>query len=500
MTRLAARIVFATLFVASFLYVCRHVPHRAWDPDEFEHLQFAWLVHQGQLPYRDFFEHHTPFYHFLMSAVFFVVAPANGPGIAAILLIFRGFSVAISAVSLLLTYRLARLIAGRLGAAFAALLLLSDSFFIDTGVEIRPDPLALLLVLVAVSALLAALAPCCAPRRGLLWAGVCGAALSLAILTTQKTLFAVPGVLLVAGAAAARPGARRHVAWCAGVALTAGLAVALMVCWPFLAQGAMPVFLADNLVRNAGWPRDFGWVIRYAKVALEQDTLFVLLALAGLPWLLVTWWRGGRAPARLAPAAMLLSLGLGLFILPVVYRQYLLLALPFAAIAGGVVLQAVSQNAGRWRHGLVAGALALVTGTLALNLHRSLATEVGVSPSGDDVVVRAKLACLTRLPPDATIAGAWSPGMAFRLPAFRYFFLHSEIQRIISPAEYRLLAMQLADGEIDPAVIDMDQAMRQMPAPVVAYFDAHYVKMGVGTLMRRADSHLSCEAAAAPRG
>jgi hypothetical protein len=488
-------IMFVALVMASAIYVCRHFLHRDWDPDEFEHLQFAWLVHQGQLPYRDFFEHHTPFYHFLMSAVFFVAVPANSPGIAAILLMFRGFSVIMSGVSLLLTYHLARRIGGRLAAGFAVLLLLSQSFFIDTGVEIRPDPLALVLVLVAVWALLAALALGRTARWRLAWAGLCGAALSLAILTTQKTLFAVPGLLLVAWMAALQPGAFRRVASCAVAALAAGFAVGLVVCWPFLAQNAMGVFAADNVWGNAAWPRDFGWVIRYAKVAVEQDALFVLLALAGLPWLLFTWWRGARTPPRLAPAAMLLSLGAGVFVLPVVHRQYLLLLLPFGAIAGGLMLEAVSRNAGRYRYGVVAGALALVTATLVVNLHRSLGEATAAMLSGRDAVVRAKLACLARLPPDATIAGAWSPGMAFRRPAFRYFFLHPEIQNVISPADYRRLSVQLADGEIDPAVIDMDGFMRQMPAPVVAYFDAHYVKMGVGTLMRRADIHLWCDPA-----
>ena len=30
---------------------------RYFNPDEFEHLHFAWCISKGMLPYRDFFEH-----------------------------------------------------------------------------------------------------------------------------------------------------------------------------------------------------------------------------------------------------------------------------------------------------------------------------------------------------------------------------------------------------------------------------------------------------------
>ena len=42
---------------------------RAFDNDEFEHAHAAWSVFQGLLPYKDFFEHHTPWYYFALVAV-----------------------------------------------------------------------------------------------------------------------------------------------------------------------------------------------------------------------------------------------------------------------------------------------------------------------------------------------------------------------------------------------------------------------------------------------
>ena len=38
--------------------------NRSIDPDESQHLHVAWLVAQGQVPYRDFWEHHLPLFHY----------------------------------------------------------------------------------------------------------------------------------------------------------------------------------------------------------------------------------------------------------------------------------------------------------------------------------------------------------------------------------------------------------------------------------------------------
>jgi len=43
---------------------------RAFDNDEFEHTHAAWSVFRGLLPYKDFFEHHTPWYYFALSPFF----------------------------------------------------------------------------------------------------------------------------------------------------------------------------------------------------------------------------------------------------------------------------------------------------------------------------------------------------------------------------------------------------------------------------------------------
>ncbi len=42
---------------------------RAFDPDEFQHAHSAFLIYRGQVPYRDYFEHHPPLLHQVMAKV-----------------------------------------------------------------------------------------------------------------------------------------------------------------------------------------------------------------------------------------------------------------------------------------------------------------------------------------------------------------------------------------------------------------------------------------------
>src|SRR5881394_4587276 len=46
------------------------IPVRYLDADELEHSHAAWSVWKGLLPYRDFFEHHTPWYYFALAPFF----------------------------------------------------------------------------------------------------------------------------------------------------------------------------------------------------------------------------------------------------------------------------------------------------------------------------------------------------------------------------------------------------------------------------------------------
>ena len=56
------------------------LPVRAFDPDEFQHSHAAWCVFRGMLPYRDFFEHHTPWYYYALAPFYRHRSHRRGPG------------------------------------------------------------------------------------------------------------------------------------------------------------------------------------------------------------------------------------------------------------------------------------------------------------------------------------------------------------------------------------------------------------------------------------
>ncbi len=66
MPRLAAAVV-ALLVALPLLLRLALVERRGFNPDELEHLHFAWNVSTGKVPYRDYFDHHTPALHYALA-------------------------------------------------------------------------------------------------------------------------------------------------------------------------------------------------------------------------------------------------------------------------------------------------------------------------------------------------------------------------------------------------------------------------------------------------
>ena len=73
---------------------------RFFDPDEFEHSHAAFSVFKGLLPYRDFFEHHTPWYYFALSPFFhWFPADQSFESATRFLVFARGLSLVLTALS-----------------------------------------------------------------------------------------------------------------------------------------------------------------------------------------------------------------------------------------------------------------------------------------------------------------------------------------------------------------------------------------------------------------
>jgi hypothetical protein len=114
---------------------------RGFDPDELEHLHAAFCLQAGQLPYRDFFEHHAPALYWLAQPVL----SFTGPRLTALWILRLGMWL-LSTLSVLATARTARRVVPGDAASLIPGLLLGSSIFFAKGVEFRPDVPAMLLL------------------------------------------------------------------------------------------------------------------------------------------------------------------------------------------------------------------------------------------------------------------------------------------------------------------------------------------------------------------
>ncbi len=128
---------------AMLLVLWARVPDLALDHDEVEHLHAAWLVSQGDLPYRDFGENHNPVLWYALAPL---LPATDSPGDA--VQAGRVAMAACSLLSLVLAALLARRIGGPRAMFLAPLLLIVSTYWSVYSVQIRPDvPMTTLVLL-----------------------------------------------------------------------------------------------------------------------------------------------------------------------------------------------------------------------------------------------------------------------------------------------------------------------------------------------------------------
>jgi len=278
----------------------------AFDDDEFQHLHMAWLIGRGEVPHRDFFEHHTPLYHVLMAPLTLGNA---GPGR---ILAARGVSVVMLVATLGLAVVTLR---RRLGAAPVAVLAwcaFSPIFFVKM-VEVRPEALAILLAFGCL-ALLAAPSPRLAAAGLLAGAMVC---------TSQKFIFLAAGLTLCALRGRSSREAVRFV--------IGGAVCPLLLLAAYAVTGALPGAWAHLVVMNTGWQESFSPAM-YGNLLWTTSGVLSVFALAAL-------LPGEHTDARL-DTAILLAAGLaGVLAVPIPFRQTWLMLYPGLVLGAAITWQ-----------------------------------------------------------------------------------------------------------------------------------------------------------------
>jgi uncharacterized membrane protein len=448
------------------------VLHRSFDADELEHCHAAFCVWHGMLPYRDFFEHHTPWYYYALGPLFHGFDVAGSVEAARrFLLVGRGLSLALTALSVLLVVRMGRLWQNRVTGLVAGLLLVSQPVFFEKSIEMRPDVLALPLLLGCLWLLLRGLARTLHGRTtGLPQCFGGGVCLGAAIMCTQKMLFVLPGALagLVVGALAVQRKARirNGVLWL--LAFLAGVGVPTALTWgAFALRGSGGEFITNNFLLNAKWQHIDTHQLPHL---LSTSWPIVVLSLAGA---VLSLGRSIRSPGTQAGGLLLLctlvGLAVGAFVIPSAHGQYFLMPLPLACLLAAQALAFLVERVERRFR-----ALLFVVALVPLAVLPALALRNSLRIRNDGQLAGLRFVFETTRPGDVVMDG-WQGMGVFRPHAFYYFFLHQETLAMLPRARLAAYLDALEKGEIRPALIALDRNLVALGPRFVDFVKQHYV-------------------------
>jgi hypothetical protein len=485
---------FVVLATAGFLLA--RIPvltHRPFDPDEFEHAHAAWCVFKGMLPYKDFFEHHTPWYYYTLRP-FFHWFDVDGSFESArhFLLFGRALSLALTVASILLVALVGRLWKNIGVGLVAGLFLVGQPFFFQKTIEIRPDVLALPFFLGSLWFLLRGLAPGTdGARRNLRHLLAGGLNLGAAIMCTQKMLFVLPGALmglglwfLFAGREEERvrgpdrtiqesPLRRAgHQRGRARLLLTAafllGVCVPATLTWAaFALHHAGGAFITNNFLLNANWKH-----VEAEQLRKLIETSWPILALS-LLGACESVYHFSRSERRQYGGTLLVCIVVGLFagllVVPVAYRQYYLMPLPIVCLLAAqglfLLIERAREAARPWL---------LILAMIPLAVPPARDVQATLKLRNDRQLARLRYVFENTKPTDVVMDG-WEGTGVFRPHAFYYFFLHSELVDRLPREQVDAYLDALEGGRIRPRLIAMDENLVTLGSRFLRFVKRNYV-------------------------
>jgi hypothetical protein len=374
---------------------------RYFCPDEFEHLHAAWSFSKGLLPYRDFFEHHTPWLYFFLAPFFrFYDVDTKVADAQAFFFFARTWMWIFTGVILVLTFWVARLWRDARVGCVAALFLGNTRTFLDKTIEVRPDVLSAALWLACLIAVVRGIREEEFGRKSrwrFAWSGIF---LGAALMCTQKMLFALPGfglAMLWYLFDARSLGTRRQRFWNIAYQVLGFCLPILLTLGYFAVRGAIGEFIEYNFLINFRWKSRFAPTY-FLKQLVKDNPVIVGLAVSG--FFSALWGMFGRERFRRSEYLCVLSvLGLfcGLFIIQQPHPHYYLMFLPLAAVLASCAFLEVMD----W-------AAAAVQGQQALRLKFVLYIVIGTC-----ALVALVIPALKMFRPhlvDLLYANGWGPG------------------------------------------------------------------------------------------
>lgn len=438
--------VLGALLLAALAFRISVTPNRFLDVDELEHLNAAYAIAHGESLYGSLFENHPPLLYWSLQPLV-----RSGFGAEPLIRAARWAVLVPCLGILLLTAVLARRLAGVTGALLAPLLLLTSAYFFEKGVEVRPDVPGAFFLLLGIWLL---------TRRGRVAWSTAGVAFGLAVFFTPKALFAAAGALFgrllsdrardSKSFAAAAP-----IVW----TLVGGAIVSSMILAALASTGALRGFWHDCIGTSAHMTIDDPWGTRWGLLGgaiLKANPATWVLGAIGVGQLLRSREVLPECPPRtMIPCSLLAALA-GFFLMNAPLRQYFLFVLPALAIAAAWAAARLGHALGASLRGVVVRVALL----LALVVPPCF-TLLPVQRQGVEIDVMRTV--LQATDSKDRVLDLWSGLYLTRLPAYRYFFLNSDVIRLLPPAQLEADLLRVLDDRRVRTVI-IDDHFRLLPA------------------------------------
>lgn len=455
---------------------------RFFDPDELEHAHAAWSVFKGFVPYRDFFEHHTPWYYFFLAPFFrFFDVDQSFESASHFLVAGRGLSVLLTAVAASIAFAIGRIGANRKVGILSALFVVSQPIVIQKMMEIRPDVPALPFFLAGLWFMLRGLRGE-KPAPQLRWFFGGGLCLGAAIMCTQKMLFVLPGALTGLGIWALSGGTNRLARRAfAGLVTLAGVAVPGALTWVgFAIRGGGSQFIQNNFLLNAKWKMHSD---EHLMVTLETSWPMLLAGLFGAT---LSLYRFYRAKHRRFDDVFLLctftGLVAGILVVPAAYKQYYLMPLAiacvFAARGLAFVVELVQQRARSW---------VLICATLPFLVWPVVELVSSFNERDAQQTARLRYVFEHTRPTDEVLDG-WLGTGVFRPHPLYYAFMHGELLAMLSEGQREAYVDALESGRARPALIALDRELIALGPRFVRFVLRNYVSQDGLFYVRRPET------------
>jgi 4-amino-4-deoxy-L-arabinose transferase-like glycosyltransferase len=535
---LIAAILIAVLAVGGLQLAL--VPIRNFDPDEFQHLHSAWCISKGMLPYKDYFEHHPPFLHFMLAPWlhFFHVETDPDQAISFIFLARYGMWI-LTGVIFWLTFTLGKRVKNPRVAWLGTLFLATTLMFLRKCLEIRPDVLATLLWLACLLCVIRGMRREGRSLWSFAWSGFF---LGLGVMCTQKMLFAIPGLAATMGWYLWRQKKcdnPKGQFWILSSQI-AGFCLPVVIILGYIAmrQGLFQ-FIDYNFIMNLDRRIRFA-PYAHLNLLFSQSPLLVVFGIAGFLRIVSNLFpreSQGNHPGRESDVLLALNtLGLlaGLFLNPAPHRQSFLPVLPLLAILASISVTQMAHTAVEWKGGTGLRIRSLAFEGVALLIfilaklwmdwsgYRSGLVEQGfyitmmVTPlligmvmiSGRwkkwvvGIVLVAQCAyflpqmkemfqlrnqetlselgyVLVNSRPDETVMDGWTGLGVFRPHAWFFYFLHPEMRKMITKDQLESLYQDLRTGRVVPRIILFDQDLSSLSPEITDFFKQHYTSVGL---------------------